>query len=129
MKIAHKLTKSKKYFLVHDKKINYLCAIKEVVSDCQEVELPESVINKYDDIKFCGFDAGTKQIEWMKATTGAKLIGAVAQDSYQIGYNAVEQCINAIEGKEVKDNVAIAGAWWDASNVDDMISKNLVYEG
>ncbi len=84
---------------------------------------------KYDAVKFCGFDAGTKQIEWMKATTGAKLVGSVAQDSYQIGYQSVEQCIFALEGKEVEKDVAIAGAWWDASNVDDMISKNLVYEG
>lgn len=84
---------------------------------------------KYDAIKFCGFDAGTKQIEWMKAESGPKLIGSVAQDSYQIGYNAVEQCILAIEDGDVKDSVAIAGAWWDASNVDDMIKNNLVYEG
>ena len=42
---------------------------------------------KYDAVKFCGFDAGTKQIQWMKATTGAKLVGAVAQDSFQIGYD------------------------------------------
>ena len=84
---------------------------------------------KYDAIKFCGFDAGTKQIEWMKKTTGAKLIGAVAQDSYQIGYNAVLQAIAAVEGTAVEKEVAISGAWWDASNVDEMISKNLVYEG
>ncbi len=84
---------------------------------------------KYDEIKFCGFDAGSKQIEWMKATTGAKLIGSVAQDSYQIGYQAVEQVIFAIEGKEVTADVAISGAWWDAANVDEMIKNNLVYEG
>lgn len=84
---------------------------------------------KYDAVKFCGFDAGTKQIEWMKNESGAKLIGSVAQDSYQIGYNAVLQCINAIEGKEVSEEVAIPGAWWDITNVDDMIKKNLVYEG
>ncbi|MBQ3054067.1 MAG: substrate-binding domain-containing protein [Clostridia bacterium] len=84
---------------------------------------------KYDNIKFCGFDAGTKQIEWMKATTGAKLVGSVAQDSFQIGYNAVEQAIFALEGKEVTADVAIAGAWWDATNVDQMIKDNLVYEG
>ncbi len=84
---------------------------------------------KYDAVKFCGFDAGTKQIEWMKATSGAKLVGSVAQDSFQIGYNAVLQCINAIEGKTVEKNVAIPGAWWDATNVDDMVKKNLVYEG
>lgn len=85
--------------------------------------------DKYDAIKFCGYDAGTKQIEWMKKTTGPKLVGAVAQDSYQIGYQAVEQCVFAIEGKTITENVAIAGAWWDAGNVDEMISKNLVYEG
>lgn len=85
--------------------------------------------SKYDGIKFCGFDAGSKQIEWMKASSGPKLVGAVAQDSYQIGYNAVEQCVNAIEGKTVEAEVAIAGAWWDATNVDEMIQNNLVYEG
>ena len=84
---------------------------------------------KYDSIMFCGFDAGTKQIEWMRSTTGAKLVGSVAQDSYQIGYNAVEQAIFAVEGKTVTGTVSIAGAWWDASNVDEMITKNLVYEG
>ena len=84
---------------------------------------------KYDAIKFCGFDAGTKQIEWMKKTTGAKLIGAVAQDSDQIGYNAVEQAVFAAEGKTVTASVAIAGSWWDATNVDQMIKNNIVYEG
>lgn len=84
---------------------------------------------KYDEIKFCGYDAGTKQIEWMRKTTGPKLVGAVAQDSYQIGYQAVEQCVFALEGKEVTAEVAIAGTWWNADNVDDMIERNLVYEG
>lgn len=85
--------------------------------------------SKYDAIKFCGFDAGSKQIEWMKATSGPSLIGSVAQDSFQIGYNAVEQAVFALEGKTVTPDVAIAGAWWDATNVDQMIADNLVYEG
>ena len=84
---------------------------------------------KYDAIKFAGYDAGTKQIEWMKKTTGPKLVGAVAQDSFQIGYQAVEQAVFALEGKEVTEKVDISGAWWDASNVDEMIEKNLVYQG
>ena len=84
---------------------------------------------KYDAIKFCGYDAGSKQIEWMKATTGPKLVGAVAQDSFQIGYQAVEQAIFALEGKTVTPSVAIAGAWWNAENVDKMIADKLVYEG
>ena len=84
---------------------------------------------KYDAIKFAGYDAGTKQIEWMKKTTGPKLVGAVAQDSFQIGYQAVEQAVFALEGKEVTEKVDISGAWWNATNVDEMIEKNLVYQG
>lgn len=84
---------------------------------------------KYDNIKFCGFDAGSKQIEWMKKDNGPKLIGAVAQDSYQIGYKAVEQAVFAVEGKNGEKEVAIAGAWWNKENADKMIEDNLVYEG
>lgn len=84
---------------------------------------------KYDNIKFCGFDAGTKQIEWMKKTNGAKLYGAVAQDSYNIGYKAVEQCIFAIENKVVTKIVDIEGAWWNKDNADKLIKDKLVYEG
>jgi len=83
---------------------------------------------KYDEIKFCGFDAGSKQIEWIKATSGPVLVGSVAQDSFNIGYNAVLQCIAAVEGGTA-ENVDIAGAWYNAENIDDMIAKNLVYEG
>lgn len=84
---------------------------------------------KYDDIKFCGFDAGTKQIEWMKSDSKAELVGSVAQDSYRIGYDAVEQCIYAIEGGKVAENVPVLGKWYDKENIDEMIKQNLVYEG
>ena len=89
----------------------------------------QAASGKYDAIKFCGFDAGSKQIEWMKATTGPKLVGSVAQDSFQIGYQAVEQAVFALEGKTVSAKVEIGGAWYDASNIDQMIKDNLVYEG
>ena len=65
----------------------------------------------------------------MKATTGPKLVGAVAQDSFQIGYQAVEQAVFALEGQQVSEKVDISGAWWNADNVDEMIKNNLVYEG
>ena len=84
---------------------------------------------KYDDIKFCGFDAGTKQIEWMKSQSKAELVGSVAQDSYRIGYDAVEQCIYAIEGGKVAENVPVLGKWYDKENIDEMIESKLVYEG
>ncbi len=94
----------------------------------QVYDATQSAAGKYDAIKFCGFDAGTKQINWIRATSGPKLVGSVAQDSFNIGYNAVMQCIIAIEGGTAKQ-VDIAGAWYDATNIDEMISKNLVYEG
>lgn len=85
---------------------------------------------KYDGIVFTGFDAGTKQIQWIKNDTAkTKLIGSVAQDSYSIGFNAVEQCVFAIEGKDVKKTVDIAGQWYDKSNIDKLIKENIVYEG
>ena len=84
--------------------------------------------NKYDAIKFCGYDAGSKQIEWIKATSGPKLVGSVAQDSFNIGYNAVMECIKAIEGGTAQ-KVDIAGAWYNKDNIDQMIKDNLVYEG
>ncbi len=85
---------------------------------------------KYDGIVFSGFDAGTKQIEWIKnKNSKSKLLGSVAQDSYNIGYNAVEQCVFAIEGKDVKTKVDIDGQWYDMENIDKMIQENIVYQG
>lgn len=85
-------------------------------------------IGKYNEIVFCGFDSGAKQIQWLSEESGAKFIGAVAQDSYNLGYNAVEQCILAVEGKAVKDNVKIEGQWYDKNNVDKMKQDSFVFE-
>lgn len=81
----------------------------------------------YKDIIFCGFDSGAKQIQWLKSEN-SNFIGAVAQNAYEIGYNAVEQCVFAAEGKEIKDNVEIAVKWYDTSNLEKMIQENIVYE-
>lgn len=113
---------------LHEKDISALFMTNEGVVK-QVYDAINASGNKYNDIKFCGFDAGTKQIQWMKADGGAELIGAVAQDSYQIGFDAVTQCINAIENNAVTEEVDIAGVWWDKNNVDEMIKNNIVYEG
>ena len=94
----------------------------------QVYDATASAPGKYDAIKFCGFDAGTKQISWIKATSGPQLVGSVAQDSFNIGYNAVMECIKAIEGGTAQ-KVDIAGAWYNKDNIDQMIADNLVYEG
>ncbi len=84
----------------------------------------------YKDILFCGFDAGTNQYNWMKdaGKTYALLVGSVAQDSYSIGYKAVELAIAKLEGKEVAD-VGIAGVWYNADNIDEQKDKNIFYMG
>ncbi len=88
--------------------------------------------NQYKDLLFCGFDAGTSQINWSKDNGAkyAKLVGSVAQDSYNIGYKAVEQAAFALDPeKTVESTVGIDGVWWNNSNVDQMIQDGFVYEG
>ena len=84
----------------------------------------------YKDILFCGFDAGTNQYNWMKdaGATYALLVGSVAQDSYNIGYKAVEMAIAKLEGQDVSD-VGIAGVWYNAENIDEQKDKNIFYMG
>ena len=84
----------------------------------------------YKDILFCGFDAGTNQYNWMKdaGETCALLVGSVAQDSYNIGYESVKLAIAKLEGKEVSD-VGIGGAWYNKDNIDELKDKNVFYMG
>jgi ABC-type sugar transport system substrate-binding protein len=84
----------------------------------------------YKDILFCGFDAGTNQYDWIKdaGASCAKLVGSVAQDSYNIGYESVKLAIAKLEGKEVKD-VGIGGAWYTKENIDELKDKNVFYMG
>ena len=84
----------------------------------------------YKDILFCGFDAGTNQYNWMKdkGATYALLVGSVAQDSYSIGYRAVELAAKKLAGEAVAD-VGIAGRWYNASNIDELKEQNIFYMG
>ena len=84
----------------------------------------------YKDILFCGFDAGTNQYNWMKdaGKTCALLVGSVAQDSYSIGYKAVELAAKKLAGETVAD-VGIAGVWYTAENIDEQKDKNIFYMG
>ena len=84
----------------------------------------------YKDILFCGFDAGTNQYNWIKdaGKTYALLVGSVAQDSYSIGYKAVELAAKKLAGETVAD-VGIAGVWYNAQNIDEQKDKNIFYMG
>ena len=82
---------------------------------------------KYKDIKFCGFDSGAKQLKWLSIEKGPEFIGGVAQDSYNLGYNAVEQCIFSIQGKELKPDIKIEGHWYDKTNTDKMMQDKFIF--
>ncbi len=92
-------------------------------------EISDNAAN-YKDILFCGFDAGTNQYNWMKdnGASYALLVGSVAQDSYSIGYKAVEMAIAKLEGKTVED-VGIAGVWYNVDNIDEQKERNIFYMG
>ena len=85
---------------------------------------------KYKDILFCGFDAGTNQYNWIKdaGANFALMVGSVAQDSYGIGYSAVELAAKKLAGEEVSD-VGIAGRWYNAENIDELKEQNIFYMG
>ena len=93
---------------------------------------PEVSDNKetYKDVLFCGFDCGTNQYNWIKdaGATYARLVGSVAQDSYSIGYKAVELAAKKLAGETVTD-VGIAGVWYNATNIDEQKDKNIFYMG
>lgn len=83
---------------------------------------------KYKEITFCGFDSGAKQMKWLQGDINGKFIGGVAQDSYNLGYNAVDQCIFSIQGKEVKADIKIDVQWYDKTNAEKMKQNKFVYE-
>ena len=84
----------------------------------------------YKDILFCGFDAGTNQYNWIKdaGANYALLVGSVAQDSYNIGYEAVKLAITKLEGGAVED-VGIGGQWYNKDNIDALKDQNIFYMG
>jgi len=96
----------------------------DIVDKISDVVMSEP--EKYKDIIFCGFDSGAKQLKWMRENE--HFIGGVAQDAFNLGYNAVEQCIFAIEKKDVKEIIKIEAKWYDKSNVDKMKQDNIVFE-
>lgn len=92
-------------------------------------------MQNYGDILFCGFDAGTRQADWVSQKTPDMplLVGSVAQDSYNIGYKAVERVIAVLEGlkdggKHSYENIGLAGQWYDVNNIDEL-RGTIVYEG
>ena len=85
--------------------------------------------DQYDEVVFTGFDAGDRQLNWLRSEEKPVLIGSVTQDAYQLGYNAVIQCVNGLEARGVTAFVEIPGIWYNRFNLEDMMEANLIEEG
>ena len=92
----------------------------------QVYDASKAADGKYDNVVFVGFDAGTKQVTWIKNNDTPTIIGAVAQDSIEMGYQAVMQCIAAIEGGAAA-NKDILGTWYNSETALEMLEKDLAY--
>ena len=92
----------------------------------QVYDATKAASGKYDSIVFSGFDAGTKQLTWMKEDGTPKLVGSVTQNSIEMGYQAVLQCIAAIEGGTPADK-KIDGTWYTKQNMMELVESNLAY--
>lgn len=89
----------------------------------------KSGLSQYNDVIFVGYDAGDRQISWMEEHGKPLLLGSIAQDSYQIGYQAVQQAIKAAQGKPIIPHITTPGVWWDINNYQELIEKKIVYHG
>lgn len=72
-----------------------------------------------------GYDSGKQQIDAIK--NGIET-GAVTQDPIGIGYKSVEAAVNAINGKELEENIDTGFHWYDKTNIDSDEIKSLLYQ-
>ena len=85
--------------------------------------------DRYADVVFTGFDAGNRQLNWMRSDQKPLLVGSVTQDAYSLGYNAVIQCVNGMEARGVTAFVELDGIWYNRYNLEEMMEKGLIEEG
>ncbi len=112
--------------LIRDKAKAVFITHPDVSDEISDIVSAET--EKYKNMIFCGFDSGAKQLKWLTVEKGGRFIGGIAQDAYNIGFNAVEQCAFAVEGKDIKEKIEIEGKWYDKQNVDKLKQDKLVFE-
>ena len=72
-----------------------------------------------------GFDCGQLQ---KQAVRDGLLIGAIAQNPYEIGRKAVETAYKAINGETVDKFTDSGFIWYNKDNVDDPSLKDILYD-
>lgn len=113
-----------------DAKVNVIYMTNEGIVNEVAPEVAQNKA-KYQNILFAGFDCGTNQYNWIKNENNAypTLVGSVAQDSYSIGYKAVEMAAKKLKGETFEKNVGIAGQWYTSANIDALKDQNIFYLG
>ena len=94
-------------------------------------ELADTVAAKpenFEDVKFFGTGAGSKQVNWYKAEN-TRIFGSLVTDGFEVGREIVAQCVNAAEGKTPEPMPDVSLYWYDSSNIDKMLEDKIVYEG
>lgn len=79
---------------------------------------------KYKNLIAIGFDAG----KTMKGAVASQYFyGAVAQDPFAMGYEGLKICIDAVNGKEVK-NLDAPAVWYDHTNMEEPDIAKILYD-
>ncbi len=79
---------------------------------------------QYPGLVVVGFDAGK---DLKNAVRNKYFLGAITQDPYQIGFDAVQLAVEAVKGQPVAD-VDTGAHWWDSTNMDDPKIAPLLYD-
>ncbi len=82
-------------------------------------------LNKQGEIVIIGFDSGEVLIDAIREGIAA---GAVTQNPLGIGYQAVEAAIRSIRGEILPTFIDTGFAWYDNSNIDYPVIRELLYK-
>jgi len=80
---------------------------------------------QYPGLVVIGFEAGKAQ---KAAVKNKYFLGAIAEDPYNIGFQAVYLAWQAVKGQWSRSNVDTGAVWWDSTNMDDGEVANLLYD-
>jgi ribose transport system substrate-binding protein len=80
---------------------------------------------KLGEVKMVGFDAGPAQVEQLEEGLVQALI---AQKPADIGRQGVEQAVNALEGKPVKEKITTGYVTVEKDQLDDPTVKAALYK-
>lgn len=80
---------------------------------------------KFKDIVVIGFDSGASLLN---AVTNQWFYGAITQDPYQIGYQAIDLACKVLNGEKVDEIVDTGCKFYDSKNMSDPDIAKLLYE-